>query len=604
MKYCLRYIIILPVIVSAVLTSFLFHGLFVTNSPYKNKIIPFACFILFLWIAASIKVLWLPSKTKSYYYTSEPKQPLFINIVFIILALIISVYFALTIWGIGYLSLSPIARINNGIQHQDTLYHSAIAESFSRSFIPSALINDETYLHYHTFSHFLINIFARMLSIPAFIAYNYIFPIVFLPLYIFAQMLAIFSAKKIFAGSATVLNIIDLLAIASFNMGIISNNILGKYAISKASYIASESYLIGNTLAFLFYSVLLLNIYRKPKKKNKVILFLIGIPSMIFLVSWAKISIGMLFTLSILYYFFRMKIKSIKYWCFNFYYGLVYLVCIKLFNNGAGVYSNIKDAFRLFAFSDYCSGSLGIAGHYLLLSVMSILFIIFELKYYRYNLTDIKSRKTIWVEEILIISLFAFLPGALLVINGGSAGYFSYFVETPAMIMLCGHDYINKAINRLRKDKAVFLLPAVLWCAIIGINACFNMIQKKKLITADRGSGFYDEMMEIREMAGDTPELYTFYLDSDAKAVDIFSDSLSNLYVYPALTRIGVINASYCWDDGKYYTFTDKNVGAYGLKDVRNGKLSFNEALKKAREMGKEKIIHVTKEGYEIIECN
>ena len=604
MKYSLKYIIVMPAIISAVLTTFLFYGLFVTDCPYKNKIIPFACFLLFLWIAAAIIVLWLPSKTKSYYDTNEQKQSLLINIAFIVLALIISVYFAFKIWGIGYLSLSPIARINNGIQHQDTLYHSTIAESFSRSFIPSALINDETYLHYHTFSHFLVNIFARMLSIPAFIAYNYIFPIVFLPLYIFAQILAMFSAKKVFVGSAAILNTFDLLVIATFNMGIISNNILGKYAISKASYIASESYLVGNTLAFLFYSVLLLNIYRKPNEKNKFMLLLIGIPSMIFFVSWSKISIGMLFAISILYYFFRMKIKSIKYWCFNIYYGLVYLVCIKLFNNGAGIYSNIKDSFRLFAFSDYCSGSLGIAGHYLLLSVMSILFIIFEIKCHQYNLTDIKNRKTIWIEEILIISLFAFLPGALLVINGGSAGYFSYFVETPAMIMLCGHDYINKAASHLHKEKAVFLLTAVLWCAIIGISACFNTLEKKNLITADNDSGFYDEMMEIREMAGDTPELYIFYLDSDAKAVDIFSDSLSNLYVYPALTRIGVINASYCWDDGKYYTFTDKNVGAYGLKDVKNGKLSFDEALKKAREMGKEKIIHVTKEGYEIVECN
>ena len=603
MKYSLKCIIILPVIVSAVLTTFLFYGLFVTDSPYKNKIIPFACFVLFLWITIAIKVLWSQQKINLFLSASEQKQLLLINIIFVIIAFVIAFYFAFTIWGIDCLSLSPIARINNGIQHKDTLYHSTIAESYRRSY-PSALINDETYLHYHTFSHLLMSIFARLLSIPAFIAYNYIFPIVFLPIYLFAQIIAVFSAKKVFLGDSFELNISDLLIIAFFNIGLFFHSVLDKYGVWKYDYIASESYLIGNTLAFIFYAILLLNIKTEHKKAYKYFLFIVGIPSMIFLISWAKISIGMLFTISVLYYFFRMKMKSIKYWILNIFYGLSFLICLKLFNNGASIQPNIKKQFRLFAISDYCTGTLGIAGHYLLLSILGILFIIFEIKYHRYDFTDVKNMKTIWIEEIIIISLCAFLPGAMLVINGGSAVYFSYFVETPAIIMLCGKDYISKIINRIHKGRFLFLVMITLWCVIIGSNVCITIFQKGNLIIDDRKTGFYDELMNIREMAGDSPELYTFYLEPDAKSEELFFYDISKLYVYPALTGIGAINASY-YHNRKYYIFTGKEVGgAYGLKNFHNGKLSFDEALEKAREMGKEKIIHVTKEGYEIVECN
>ena len=74
-------------------------------------------------------------------------------------------------------------------------------------------------------------------------------------------------------------------------------------------------------------------------------------------------------------------------------------------------------------------------------------------------------------------------------------------------------------------------------------------------------------------------------------------------YVCPAMTGIGVINATY-YNGDDYYTFKGDKARDYSLSMTDNDhNLTFDEALEKAKGMGKEKVIHMTKNGYEIVDC-
>lgn len=605
----MKKVFFFPMVIQIITVIVLVYGLFATDSIYKSRIIPFAIILLAIWLICL--------------YKSKPLNPEFVkdknqarkNTGFIIISLVISLFFACTIWNKGYLSLAPIARINLGIPNQDTLFHSSIAESFNRSIFPSTLANDEVTLPYHTFSHFLMYLISGIVSVPCFIGYNYIYPIVFIPLYIFVQLYAIISAKECFSSSKE-LSMMDLLFVVFFNCGMFGNSILSSCGIWKASNIISESFLVGNILVFFFYAVFMKAVKNREKLNivyKRFLLFAV-IPMSIFLISWSKISLGYLFTISILYYFFRTRLKQMRYWLLNGFYILEFYICMKLFMTGIGaVTTGIGGQFQLLAFGRvYCEGIWGFLGHYILLSLMGIIFVLFEIKNNKYTLPDFLQGKTIWIEEVVLLSVAAFAPGLILNIAGGSAAYFSYFTEIPAMILLCGKSYIRNVLDDRKslkddltqKDKRKYMLSAgiFIWSICIGFANSVDILCSGELIPDDNGAGFYDELMEIREMAGDSPDKYTIYLEPDAKVTRIFTNPLSQIYIYPSLTRIGVINASYV-QDGLYYDFHDAPIKDYGLTRVQHGKLSFDTALERARDLGKEKVIHMMKDAYEVVDC-
>ena len=592
-----KNILLMPVIVSVTLTGILLYGLHITDSLYKNKIICISIFLVLIWVS-----LFLIHNKKR--QTIKMKSNSLFDLTIILsVSFLIGIVFSCFVWGKGYLSLSPVARIDNGTQHADTLFHSAIAESFGRSMIPRALVNEERTLPYHTFSHLLLKGVAELVSMPTFIIYNYIYPILFLPAYIFAQITSIKCAKKYFIKSKE-LCIMDVIIIGIYNVGIFQNQILSACGVWKSSYVVSESFLIANTLAYLSYAVLFS--YIQKDNINKILnhLFIIvGIPAMIFCLSWAKISVGFLFTASVMYYILRQYWRSIKGWGVEIIYALVFLLSVYLFNRGSGTAGGIMKEIQLFAFEKYCENMYGFMGHYFILILMGGIFIILEIIFNKYSLRKMIRGKALFIEEILIVSILGFLPAFMIDINGGSAGYFSYAVETLALILLCGNNKINHVIQKMRGAKWKKIIPCsmCIWCIYIGIDTAAGVIQEDQMIIKDDVPGFYTELMNLREIMDGEPEAYTFYLDNDSKVAELFQEPLAAIYVHPGLTGAGVINASYCMD-GKYFLFDGTEIGGYGLKDVNNEKLSFEKAKMKAIELGKKYLIHASENGYEIVQ--
>ena len=115
-------------------------------------------------------------------------------------------------------------------------------------------------------------------------------------------------------------------------------------------------------------------------------------------------------------------------------------------------------------------------------------------------------------------------------------------------------------------------------------------------------TNLYESAMELRSLVNGYPEKYTIYLDSDSEALREAQESpIEGIYLYPGLTGIGVINASYM-DNGKYYLADSSEAKGFGFTFVKHGRLSYDEAVEEARRGGKEYMIYIGEDGYSVID--
>lgn len=582
-------ILLFPCIVSLFITIELIRAVSVTSPRYGVESCCVAIVVSLIWLTAFIihQVRIIKEKSARFYIECN-------FIVITAIASVTGLYLVNAVWGNGYLSLVPYEQLDNGAQHLDSLFHSSIAESYSRFSTPSALINAERYISYHTFSHMLIGFLSSVLRMPSFITYNFLYPVIFLPIYVFSCLFGISSAKYYFANKTTI-QLIDVIVVGFFIFGFSSN--LDVYGVWKTSYIASEAFCVANTLAFFSYALTFICLKKHENTKKIKLYMYIGIPIEIFLISWAKISVGFIFTAGVMYFVFRKKTKRIAYWILNVIYLGVFLLSFKLFN-GSGGSGDITSQIKWQAFSEYCSGPLGINGHFIILSLMTVLFIAIEIYSNRFKWKDFINGKTIWIEAIVILSILAFLPPLIMRIPGGSAAYFSYVIEIPAMLLLCGHDYLCIENNAKGIIRPLFYSICVFLCIWTGYHN--RPDDPLSYISFTHYSNTSNVLLEIRDLVDRNQKKYTVYLDEDSFLSYVFDDSRASIYAVPAMTGVGVINATY-EDNGKYYSYTGDLVVDYAVSQTNNGCLSYDDAVSLAKQRGKNYIIHITNNSYEIV---
>ena len=307
-------ICIFPLIISFIMCILIAIAAIKTNTPYIVNVFTGVIIVLGFWL-----ILFIYDQHKIMIGLSDRSVNGFFFITFS--ALLVGLCFAYFIWGQGYLSLDPIQRINSGLQHQDAFFLSAIAESYNRSLFPSTLVNQEAIFRYHTLDCLITNIISRLFFMPCFFVFTYLQPIIFLPLYGFLQCIGILGAKKYFTGMGT-LKLTDIVIVTIYNIGLLAPLQLSHFGIWKSSYVGSSSFVTANIFAILFF-ILCFHMMRTKKHRNAFLY--IGIPIAIFILCWSKISVGFLVTIVILYYFFRTKPKSLKYWLLNLYYLAAFL---------------------------------------------------------------------------------------------------------------------------------------------------------------------------------------------------------------------------------------------------------------------------------------
>ena len=600
--------LVFPCTVSLILSGYIVWSVAVTKPLFGVRMMIAALVITLAWIG----LLWADCRRiRAGRSRTVLKCPLPAALA---LAVSVGVFLAWAVWGSRYLTLVPVERLNNGLQHQDTLYHSTLAESFRRSILPSTLLNNEAYLPYHTFSHLLMSLVSRVLGAPAFITYNYIYPALFLPAYIMAQLMAIAAAKDYFAKQKE-LKIPELAVTVLFNAGFRYDPWLDVHGIWKRIHITSESYMIANLLAFLGFA-LIFHLLRYPgegKKRTNLLKYLV-IPVSIFVITWCKISVGLVFSVLVMYYVFRVHMKEIRYWGLNVLYGGVLLLALWLFSFMGGDSSRVSgfDIRARGIFLEYCPGPLGLKGHWLLLMTMPLIFMVLEFFRLRKEKRAFLTGKTVWMEGILLAAVVAFQPGYWLHLNGGSAAFFSCAIEAPALVLLCGHPYFSaekvfggeKKGSRVLRNAACVLL--VIWSAgMCWINKPADPVS---FVTGEQKSDLSGVLMEVREKYGSHPEEYAVYLDEDNLGSRVYPTTrnveLRSSYIWPAMTGIGVINSTY-WDDDDLYMYQHIRLPEdYGSEYTDNDHaITLEEALEKAAARGKKGIIHVTADGYEVLEC-
>lgn len=598
-KYCHRTsFFAFPFIISVIMTYFIVTACTITYPRYGTRSCVAAIIISLFWSVC----FFLDQRRIG--RGVKPERSINSNLILMsIIAFFLGIFLASLAWGSRYLSLAPYEAIDNGVQHLDCMFHSTIAESCKRSIKASTLLNGELYIPYHTFSHLLMGNVAKIMDMPSLIAYNFIFPPLFIPVYIVSQLAAISSVKNYFEESPQIA-FIDIVVVILFNVGVVHSGLLGMYGIWKKSYLVSESFLIANTIVLLSYALAFYVLKQHIHNKRIMNIYcLLIIPIEIFVISWSKISVGFVFTAGVMYYLFRTKTRELKYWLLNMLYLGVFIISLWLFNtHGNDMQGTIISGFLIRAFEQYCSGPLGIWGHYLILLIMPALFIILEINKNHYSKTEVINGKTVWIEMILIVSVLAFLPSYILDIGGGSAVYFSYAMEIPALCLLCGHNYVNIDEDSKGSCRMCIYIVCVSWC--IWTAYTNRGADPLSLVKGEHGYNISEVLLQIRNEVDGRPEKYTIYIDADSFISQVYTDGRYASYICPSITGVGVINASYM-HEGVCYTFKgDMTDEGYGMMITNNDhNLSFDEAMIKAGQMGKEKVIHITGSGYELDDC-
>lgn len=399
----------------------------------------------------------------SIYLLTKNRYP----IIHIFVGVFLGIYYAKRIWFSGYLNLDPIATFLSGNTHIDTLFHTDIAESFINNGYPSIQFNDSSFLHYHFFSHFLFSLISRLLNIPAIITYNYVYPVLFIPLYVFSLELVVDSFRKRFNvdKSSKLLDIAFLLCICTgFNFFDFSD----KGSIGYNSIIISESFLVGMILILLTASIIFTN-------NNNITNFLIVIPLAIFIVSASKISCGLIFVISVCYYLFRSNIKSVFNWILILLYSVIFFIFYFLFYHSFS--SGEGNFYILHYLRTYVKYKYWIL-HFIIYLLPCICLLKFGTNGAFFSTEYLKSKENIWAEMSVIITFISLLPELLIKIAGGSALYFSLPAFIISALLLQGLNVHCKIYDMIKKNGNPFfiLLPCILIIAIQQINLLYIFV--------------------------------------------------------------------------------------------------------------------------------
>ena len=588
--------VFLPFVIVTTLAAFIILSSIKSSGLESQKIIIISSVIWFIWLTLFILEIKKGNKI------AEKNHQLFVKSV---ITVVISFYFAKTIWTSGYLTLYPINAIFEGKIHIDTLFHSTIAESIKNYGFPSILINDTDFLHYHFGSHLIIALLSSILNVPAFFVYNYFYPIIFIPLYSYLLIYVIIEIRK-YKNEKSRLFVHDYILLSFFFIGFFPTDISERIGIWKSSWIISESFLLA-LIFFLLYILIILKVLRIQRKNTLLIVFLSSL--FIFLCSSMKISVGFLLAIGIIYFNFRKNTRKFQFWIVNIFFFIIILLSYNIFSESAeSAEIQLLSFVRNYTSLKYISFIL----HYLYILFFSVVVISYKVSTNMPILPAVKSKYLIIEESVIIISLVSFLPGLILNIGGGSAVYFSYFPELIGICMLLGYNVPGKLQQKLQ-SKNIIMKYIAIFCMILFILIIFDntriLSNSKKIYSFIKtmnnqdiaGNNFMENIHNIIELSKNTKKNYCIFLDDNAEVWELYKhNARTSIYIYPALTGIKVINGIYT-DGINIYTSNGKYIqkiesSAYGINKSIVTK-NVNEKIKKFKYM-----IYINNDKYQIKE--
>jgi len=610
--------VFLPFFSSTLLFAFILTSLFNTNIWEIQKIIIISSLIWLTWLILFILEIKKGNKIAG----GNIECIIKCTIIFII-----SLFFAHSVWFSGYLTLNPVDTIINGNIHHDTVFLCSIAESIKNYGYPSTLVNDAAFLNYHFGSNFIFAILSKILHISVFNVYNFIYPILFIPLYCYLIIYIIFEVRKYKNSKNTNISINDYIFLFFFFVGIFPKFILDRIGIWKESWVISESFLLA-VIFFILYMLLFLKVISKYKQHKNIILFFLTI-FFIIICSSIKISVGFLLTVSVIYINFRNNTWKIQSWLINIVFLLIFVVLYKIFTGG--VHSTENADFKLLAFvRDYAGFKrpLGYILHYLVLLFFTFIVIYYYLQEGKLKYLII-SKKIIMPETLIFVSYISLLPGLFMKIDGGSAVYFSYVQELLAIIIILGFEINNKIYEYIQTKNIKIKYFSVIFISIfvfaISINLFYNSrnifsyLQRIENINNEAlNNTIFTNLREVMEKTKNERKYFGIFLDDTAEIWNYDKyRSRTPIFFYPALTGIRLLNAIYIEGDNVYlangkYLSNKKDayfglIGSFNYNEIYNSlelipKLTLEMAIEKAKNNNMKHIIHIYNNEYCIID--
>jgi len=438
-------IFILPTVVCFVQFCFLFVALFNSGYYFANKVLIISFLMVLLWSGLFL----YKTKEKNFYINIQ-------NFILILLFIMITLYCIHLTWFSHYLSIGAIDDFFKGRSFIDVLYHSTLAQSIVTNGYPSVQQNAPVFLFYHSFSHYIIAFISILFSSPCFIVYNYIFPIIFIPLFLFLFQKCIIISRKFFDKSEQ-LRLIDYFLFSGVICSFTTKKALYNMGFFSYSSILSESCLVSLILLLLFF--IIVDYGYKHYTKFSIFVYYLIIPVFLLSLLFTKISTGAIFCAGVCYYLFR-KNKILSYHSLII---ILYFSIFVIYYYFSGKFLSVLPAteikensfFSLFHYVlNYTKNPIYGALHYIFLFVPIFLIIYCnnssQLFHWSRNCDD---KINLFNELVIVLALASCAPGIFLKIDGGSAFYFCIPVYFFIWIMFLGTDTISQIEAVLNKKK-------------------------------------------------------------------------------------------------------------------------------------------------------
>lgn len=604
---------------SAVMTCVILASTLNYGIESESNIQIFAVLVFAVWL-----ILILTAKGRIMYTKSE-------LLVFTLVFAAASVCLANYVWNSGYLTTDPLAEMNTGVRG-DTLHHTIIVESILNYGHPSLLVNSDAFYNYHFGSHVIMSFISWITKVPPYYTYNYLYPVVFLPLYLFLT-LSVCNDMSAYLKNGKKLVTADAFLILWFVISAFPAAVLNLCGIWKRSWIISESFLIALVLALLYFKVLFFcrnhGWFEHPIRKW--IFHIVISPVFVLMTGLSKISVGFLLCIGIIYYHFRMHTSRIGYWALNCYYLVCFLALYFLPGrfNSAFSSANNQTYFEILSFYRTFVNKECWPLHFLLLYFFAGVLIIWRIckgKIFH----DIRCKRCIPEEILLVVCLAGAAPGMILNIVGGSAAYFSYVQQLPAVMLLISYGIPESIVSWWKqKGRSSVRFSASICCLCLCIAVCWNCALStlrfgNALKTRYKNRTGYFNFSEgaipfftissyakspyVRiveqinmETAGNKEDYYLF-LDESASIWDNFSSRTAVIYFYPAMTGIVEIGALYQENGSCYYGNGEKYDGVLHYKaDPEDIRMTLEDALTKCEADGKSALVYVHDETVDIL---
>ena len=399
---------------------------------------------------------------------TENKKNIIAYFFSLLLYLIVIFYMIRVVWFYSYLSLAPEYSFFNGVGNKDTFYLSTIGEAIKNYGYPALLSQGLDYHKYHYFSIILMAIISKICKIPCLITYNFLYPVVFLPLftYLFFQVIGI---VREFLNKNRIISISDVIFSLFIIVGFLPLRYLNSIGIWWFHIFLSESCCVS--FVFLLMYAFVIEKIKNVKYNEKIIYYIIT-PIFLFIITATKISVGVIFFILLAWIFIRTKglnVSTLLSLLIGFVLLLFYL---SLFMRDS---QNINErTITWFHFiNTYVSPTFRVS-HVFFIMFPSLL-LLFCAKGSQSFGSFCKTKNAILSEAALITSFCSILPGVFIEMEGGGAHYFFL----PAMFislffLLCVTDIRDQVINVTREKKIIIFLLLLIIFGENYINAGYN----------------------------------------------------------------------------------------------------------------------------------